>query len=102
MSLSDPRLFGHNPDTGITEYFHFNEVDGSYVIETQQDVSQIIEQNTSLYNATEKSTRYGEWDEVARTPAIVMMMLAKQGIMTAAGRILDQKKYKAWLNDPDN
>lgn len=102
MSISDPRLFGHDPDAGIVEYFHFDEVDGGFVIETQQDVSAIIELNKARYNDTESSTRYGEWTEVANTPLTVIMDLAKQGIMTAGGHVLDQKRYKAWLNAPEN
>ncbi len=95
-------LFDHDPLTGMTEYFHYDEVDGSYVIETRQNVSSLIALNKASYNDSEKSTRYGEWAHIAETPNTVMMQLAEQGIVTPAGRILDHKKYRAWLNDPDN
>ena len=100
--MSDRTLFDHDPLTGMVEYFHYDETDGSYVIETQQDVSGIIELNTARYNQTKKSTPYGEWTEVANFPLTIIMELAKQGIMTAGGRVLDQKRFKAWLNDSEN
>jgi hypothetical protein len=95
-------LFDHDPATGMTEYFHYDEATGGFVIETRQDVGLIIELNKSRYNETEKHTPYGELDEVANFPLTIVMELAKQGIMTAGCRILDQKKYKQWLNDPAN
>lgn len=102
MPLSDPRLFGHDPVTGMTEYFHFDSDTGGFVIETQQDVSALIEVNKARRNATEKHTRYGELACVASTPNVIVMELAKQHIMSPAGVILDDKKYRAWLNDPEN
>jgi hypothetical protein len=95
-------FFDHDPLTGMTEHFHYNEVDGSFVIETRQNVSAIIELNKAKYNPTKKSTPYGELDEVANYPLTILMELAKQGIVSAGGRVLDQRRYKAWLNDPAN
>ena len=86
----------------MTEWFHYDQHTGGFVIETQQDVSAIVEVNRAQYNATEKHTRYGELAEVARVPLSVLLELSKQGFVTPTGRILDEKKYKAWLNDPAN
>lgn len=102
MSLSDRRLLGHDETTGLTEWYHFDEHTGGFAIETTQDFSSLLEVNKAAWNDTESSTRYGELDRVASVPTVVMIDLAKQGIVTAAGRILDDKKYRAWLNDPDN
>lgn len=104
MSLADPRLFGHDPDAGITEYFHYDEHSGGFTIETRQDISGFVEANKAAWNNTDTHTRYhdGLGDRVASVPNVVMMQLAKQGIATPAGRILDDKKYRAWLNDSEN
>jgi hypothetical protein len=101
--MTDPRLFGHDPDTGMTEYFHYDQHTGGFVIETQQDVSAIIDLNRHRYNATERSTKYGDGlEQIASIPNVVLMDLAKQQIVSPTGQILDDRKYRQWLNDPAN
>lgn len=101
--IGDARLFDHDPDSGITEFFTYDQHTGGFVIEARQDVSSIIEINKALWNENKKSTRYRDgMHQVAHTPQVVTQELAKQGFITAAGRVLDQKKYAAWLNDPAN
>jgi hypothetical protein len=103
MSISAPRLFDHDPDTGMTEYFHYDQHTGGFVIETQQDVSAIIDLNRHRYNATERSTKYGDGlEQIASIPNVVLMDLAKQQIVSPTGQILDDRKYRQWLNDPAN
>jgi hypothetical protein len=104
MSSTDPRLLDHDPDSGITEYYHFDAETGGFGIEARQNVSSIIEVNKAAWNDTETHTPYREGlgARVASVPLVVMMQLAKSGIITAAGRVLDDKKYRAWLNDPEN
>jgi len=43
------RLFGHDPLTGVTEYWHVTDK-GEYVIEKIQDVTSIVEANKRQYN----------------------------------------------------
>ena len=79
-----------------------NTEDGGLVIETAQDVSQIIEQNKKEYNAT--NGRWGEDvfdNKIASIPLTVIDDLNKAGIMRGFA-VLDQKKFRAWLNNPDN
>lgn len=103
MSLSDPRLFDHDPLTGVTEYFVFDEDTGGFTIETQQDVEPLVEINKALYNDTGDYRRFGgELHRIASLPNVIVMELSKQGILTPAGRILDDKRFRRWLNDPDN
>jgi len=49
--MPQKRLFGHDPLTGITQYWHVTDK-GEYVIETQQDVTSIAEANKRQYNDT--------------------------------------------------
>jgi hypothetical protein len=95
------RLLDHDESTGLTEYYHFDPQTNGFVIETKQEVSDIIELNKWAANNA-RSDWKGEMHHVARIPNVVLLDLAAQGIMTPGGVILDQKRYKAWINDPAN
>ncbi len=76
--------------------------DGGLVIATEQDVSDIVEQNKKEYNAT--NGRWGDDlfdNKIASIPLTVIDDLNKAGIMRGF-HVLDQKKFRAWLNNPDN
>ena len=76
--------------------------DNGLVIETVQDVSSIVEKNKKEYNQTP-----GRWggdlldNKIASIPMTVIDDLNKKGIMKGF-HVVDQKKFKLWLNDPDN
>ena len=80
----------HNTDSGI-------------VIATEQDITEIIEQNKREYNAS--STTWGDGDvfsnKIASIPFTVIDELNKQKIMRGF-HVVDSKRFKAWLNNPDN
>lgn len=98
--IRDPRLFDVNPHLGTTEWFHYDPDTDGFVLETVQDVEPLIEQNKDLFNNA--PLRYGEWSHVAALPTVIVMLLAKQGILSASGAILDDQRFRAWLNDRDN
>lgn len=93
--MGNKKVLSHDPLSGITRYWHDNE-DGTYTVETDQDMSAIIEQNKKLSNETDKHTKYGEWSRVASIPLSVYYDLKAKGIVD------DPKAMKKWLNDPDN
>jgi hypothetical protein len=80
----------HNTDDGI-------------VIATEQDITEIIEQNKREYNTS--STTWGDGDvfsnKIASIPFTVIDELNKQKIMRGF-HVVDSKRFKAWLNNPDN
>lgn len=80
----------HNTDDGI-------------VIATEQDITEIIEQNKREYNAS--STTWGDGDvfsnKIASIPFTVIDELNKQKVMRGF-HVVDSKRFKAWLNNPDN
>lgn len=80
---------------------NFHDVDGTYLIETSQDITGIIEGNKAQFNAIDEKAKWGEWTKVASIPNVVVDELNKQGIMRGFG-VLDEKRFKAFLNDPDN
>lgn len=92
--MIDTRLFDYNPETGITEVFHYDEETGAFTIEERQEVNDLVEQNK--YLANEDDGRYGEMNRVASIPLTIYWELKRKGIID------DAKKFKAWLNDRDN
>lgn len=99
--MESRRLLDRDPHSGITEYYHFDPETQGFVIEYEQDVEGIIEMNKWAANKASDGWK-GEFHHVACIPLTIMMKLAEQGIVTVAGQVLDQKRYKAWLNDPAN
>ena len=78
--------------------------DGGIVIETRQDISDILEQNKKEYNSYDERARWSDnlfGNKVASIPMTVIDDLNKQGIMRGFA-VLDEKRFKAWLNERDN
>jgi hypothetical protein len=78
--------------------------DGGIVIETRQDISDILEQNKKEYNSFDERSRWSDnlfGNKVASIPMTVIDDLNKQGIMRGFA-ILDEKRFKTWLNERDN
>jgi Fe-S cluster assembly ATPase SufC len=77
-----------------------HETDSGVILETRQDVSQIIEANKRQYNDSD-----GKFDDVithvARLPLTVVDDLNRKGIMRGF-KVIDQTRFKAFLNHPDN
>jgi hypothetical protein len=77
-----------------------HETDSGVILETRQDVSQIIEANKRQFNDSD-----GKFDDVithvARLPLTVVDDLNRKGIMRGF-KVIDQTRFKAFLNHPDN
>lgn len=86
-------------DAGITEYWHeFN--DGTFGIETVQDVTDIIEHNKVLQNTD--TGRYRDFTEVANISMVEWFKLIQMGVLDITGKVRDQPAMRRWLNDRDN
>lgn len=90
------RLLSKNPETGISQYYVSDPMEGKFRLETVQNVTPYIEAAKRQYNSTDERARWGDWTKVATVPLSVMAHLKKTGIAD------DAKKLKAWLNDRDN
>lgn len=74
--------------------------DDQVILTTKQDVSEIVEANKQQVNAATKKVD-SVITHVARIPNTVIDVLNKMGIMRGF-MVTDEKRFKAWLNDPDN
>ena len=78
--------------------------EGGIVIQTRQDVSDIVEQNKKEYNLFDERAKWSDnlfGNKVASIPLTVIDDLNKQGIMRGFA-VLDDKRFASWLNDPMN
>ena len=78
--------------------------DGGIVIESSQDVSGIIESNKAQFNSYDERAKWSDHlfgNKIASVPLVVIDDLNKQGIMRGF-HVVDQARFKAWLNHPDN
>jgi len=91
----DKRLFDHDPLTGITRWFHWDDAEDAFYIQTQQETEDLIDQNKREANDTSNGWS-GDWHKVASIPLTIFMQLQKEGIVD------DQEAMKKWLNDPNN
>lgn len=94
----DTRILTNDPETGIVEYFHYDDVDDTFTIERTQSL-ELDTFNPELYNRASdvKASRWkGDFHHVASIP----MSIYAEWVQT--GMIHDQAAIKRWLDDPDN
>ena len=95
-----PKIFNVDPYTGRHTVAH-EDGEGGIILETKQDVSQIVEGNKKMFNEVTSLDRWGDITHVARLPLTVIDDLNKKGIMRGF-HVLNEKEFKAFLNHPDN
>ena len=86
------------------ETTEFSDVGDQLIIKKSQDIGAIIEANKADYVQTDARTKWGEGqlsNRVARIPLTVFQDLEKLGI-TRGFTVIDMKRFKEWLNNPDN
>lgn len=94
------KVLKQDADTRTVQTAHWDG-DGGLIIETTQDISPIIEQNKREYAATDQRAKWGEWAKIGSIPLTVIQDLNQQGILRGFA-VMDQKRFKEWLNNPDN
>jgi len=89
------RVFSTNRIARRKTLWH-DHTDGSYTIETMQDVSPIMEVATGRMNLHDGIHFKEDWAHVATVPVEILLDLYKQGIRQ------DEAAYRRWLDHPDN
>ena len=95
-----PKIFKQDLDTQTVQIAH-EDGEGGLIIETKQNVQPFLEQNKASYAQVDERARWGEFTKIASIPFTVIQQLNKEGILKGF-HIVEPKKLKAWLNDPDN
>jgi hypothetical protein len=93
-SSSFKRPFSHDPLTGITKTWDYDEHTDTAVIHSSQDVEPILEQNQREYAAAE-GTRFGEWTKIATLPNLIYYQLLM------SGKLHDQRYMRQFLNSSE-
>ena len=89
------RPIDFDPLTGIETNF-VDHKDGTFSIQTRQQVYDLIEANKAAYNGVDAKAGWnGEWHHVASIPLTTYFDLKKKGVID------DAKAFKRWLNDSD-
>lgn len=95
------RLFDHDAQSGITEFFHYDATNDTFLIEAVQDVEPIVENNKARFKEFSSGRdRWGD-DFDNRTHVARIPMVVYQDLLTT-GAYRDPVYMKRWLNDPDN
>jgi hypothetical protein len=90
------KIFDTNKELGITRTWHYNDATDEATIQTQQDVTDVIEENKNEFNQIDERAKWGEFNKVASIPLSLYYQLK------AEGKLDDQAYMKRWLNDPEN
>ena len=92
------RVLDSDPATGITQWFHFDDVTGDFGLETQQDVTALIESTKGAFNPVgEREPWAGDLHRIASIPMSIYYELAK-----ISNNFKDERVVCKWLNDKDN
>ena len=75
--------------------------EGGLIFRDEQNIAPILEVNKAMYNQIDERARWGDGALVAEIPNSVIADLNDKGIMRGFV-VLDQKRMKAFLNDPAN
>jgi len=93
----EKRIFSEDKDLGITRYWHYNNETDEATIQTQQDVTDIIEENKQEFHMVDERAGWkGEFHRVASIPMSIYSQLK------AEGKLEDQEYMKRWLNSDEN
>lgn len=101
--MIDTRLLSHDPETGISEFIHYDEATDDIILELYQE-SPLDDVNRAKYNAhsSHSATRWkGEWHHVASIPLVEMERLRRERRIDADGTVKDDKALLKILNDRD-
>ena len=96
--MSTKRVLDYDPATGITQWFHYDEITGDMGLESEQDVTSIVEGTKGAFNPVDERAAWkGDVHKVASIPMTIYHELAK-----ISNNFKDQRAIRKWLNDRDN
>lgn len=95
------RLLDRDPLTGTEEWFHYDESDDTFVIQTLQNIDPLVEHNKAKFN--EFSSARDPWgDKIGHSTHVATIDLNTYLRLVREGVWRDNEAKKRWLNDPAN
>ena len=94
--MRSKRVFSHDPASGVTKYFHYDDDTDQCWIETAQDAQGIVDAATAARNNVTSLDKWGDGRHVGYIPVSVYAKWC------AEGKLGDQATIRAFLNDPSN
>jgi hypothetical protein len=97
--MPEKHLMGHDPLTGISDYFVMGDDGKSFTMVYEQDmdaINRVLDFNQSEQNEQSKSDRWGDGKIIATIPAAIYNQ------MLIEGWAHDTPKLRSWLNDSSN
>ena len=92
------RVLDYDSATGITQWYHYDDITGDIGLQTQQDVTALIEGTKGAFNPVDERAPWkGDVLKVASVPMVIYHQLAK-----ISNNFKDQRVIRKWLNDRDN
>lgn len=101
--MKAPKSLSYVATDGSKTRIDFGD-DGVMRVRNRVDVEPIIDLNTSIRNLVGRDVgkrNKDEWRRVASIDMITYLQLLREGII-GADDCVDQKRFRAWLNDRDN
>jgi hypothetical protein len=89
------RLFSHDPEFGVTKFWHADDESDKCWIETVQDIEPLLKDAYECRKETQ-GTRWGDGAHVAYIPAFALAEAY------ASGNQINPDYWRRWLNDPNN
>lgn len=96
------RILDYDPALKRTRYFHASSDGEEYAIESQYDVTDVIERNKALYAMTDEHAKWGEWAHVGSIPMSEYWAMTKDGVLDEGGICRDDRRLLKTLSDRDN
>ncbi len=87
---------------GIITTFQFDWSEDKFYLHSAQDAGPILKANHELRTGGNGVSKSKALKSVASIPTTVILELAKQGILKPDGAILDQARFRAFLNSGEN
>lgn len=95
----ETRVFSHDPETGKTVYFHYDETDDSFTLETHEPMGDLVEDAKRAFNEVDERAGWrGDMHHVGWIPGTIHAKIVREN----PDPVDYQRAIKRWLNDPDN
>jgi len=100
--MPDREFMWANPMLGTITYAVDDPSTDGFWLETVQDLEPAMEANKRDLSNAGSSPRFGDGKIVASIPLVLLMQLQKQGVLGPNFAMLDEPRFRRWLNDPEN